>query len=232
LKQKAPAVSDRRWIPAFAGMTMCLALLSPSLAQETVAPPVRDVTPPGVTPGPSGEGPLVREVPPPKPPEPPRWRRFFLPATTDAATFVIDGKLTIRVSGVTPPSVGDVCAFADGAPWPCGRTALHALRMFLRGRAVECYFPALGEAVEVIAPCRVGEVDLGHWLLESGWARANDLSTDDYLSASAAARCANLGIWQGAERPDYCPEPVAVDVGPEPPSGAASPEPASPWLPD
>jgi endonuclease YncB( thermonuclease family) len=213
-------------------MTVCLAFLSTVLAQEIVPPTVRNVTPPGVTPGPAGEGPLIREAPPPKPPEPPKWRRFFLPETADAATFVIDGKLTIQVSGVTPPAVDDVCAFPDGSPWPCGRTALHALRMFLRGRAVECYFPPLGEAVEVVAPCRVGETDLGHWLLESGWARANDLSTDEYLSASATARCANLGIWQGAGRPDYCPEPAALEVVPDEPLDATPSEPVSPWLPD
>ena len=48
------------------------------------------MTPPGVTPGPAGDGPLIREPVPPPPPEPPRWRRFFLPVTTDAATFAVE----------------------------------------------------------------------------------------------------------------------------------------------
>lgn len=203
-------------------MWLASACAGHALAQDIV-PPVRDVTPPGVTRAPAGEGPLVREVPPPRPPEPPRWRRFFLPATTDAATFVIDGTLTIRVSGVTPPAIDDTCAFAGGEAWPCGRTALHALRMFLRGRAVECYFPPLDGLAEVVAPCRVGGVDLGAWLLASGWARANELATDEYLSASADAHCAGLGIWQGSERPGYCPE--------EPAAESAEPA-AGPWLSD
>lgn len=203
---------------------------SPALAQEIVPPPSRDVTPPGVTPGPSGEGPLIREPVPPPPPEPPRWRRYFLPVTTDAATFEIDGHLTIRIAGVTPPAVDDTCRFADGEPWPCGRTALHALRMFLRGRAIECFFPPADGLDEVTAPCRVGGTDLGHWLLASGWGRANDLATSEYLTAVAEARCANLGAWQGEERPDYCPgrpEPEPA-VGPplEPDSGSG------PWLPE
>lgn len=200
-------------------------------AQDIVAPATRDVTPPGVTPGPKGEGLLVREPTPPRPPEPPRWRRYFLPATTDAATFVIDGRLTIRISGVTPPAVDAACSFADGEAWPCGRTALHAFRMFLRGRAVECYFPPVDDVAEVTAPCRVGETDLGRWLLAAGWARTNELATDAYLTAEVGARCANAGIWQGVARPDDCP------ARPEPePDVQAEPdvyEPDSgPWLPD
>ena len=217
-----------------AARALILALIvaaQPASAEDIVAPAVRDVTPPGVTPGPTGEGPLVREPPPPRPPEPPRWRRYFLPATTDAATFAIDGRLTIRISGVTPPSVDDDCSFADGEVWPCGRTALHAFRMYLRGRAVECFFPPVDDIAEVIAPCRVGETDLGRWLLAAGWARTNELATDEYLSTEAAARCANVGIWQGIARPDHCP------ARPEP-EPDAQPEPdvfesdSGPWLPD
>lgn len=190
-----------RLAAAFAAV---LILASSVQAQETVAPAIRDVTPPGITPGPAVDGPLIREAVPPPPPEPARWRRYHLPETADAATFVVDGGLTIRVSGVTPPALDATCRFADGEAWPCGRSALHALRMFLRGRAIECYFPPPGDAVAVIAPCRVGETDIGRWLLASGWAQPNDLATDDYVGATAEAQCARLGIWQGEARPDYC----------------------------
>lgn len=180
-------------------------VLTPGFAQEVVAPAIRDVTPPGMTPGPSGDGPLVREAVPPPAPEPPRWRRYFLPETTDAATFSVRNDLVIRIAGVTPPAVADTCTFADGASWPCGRTALHQFRLFLRGRAIECLFPYADSLVNVTAPCRVGTIDLGVWLLRAGWARPNDLATDDYRTATAEARCARRGIWQGAERPEFCP---------------------------
>ncbi len=204
-----------------------LASASGALPQETVAPAVRDVTAPGITPGPSGNGPLVREAVPAPPPEPPRWRRYFLPATVDAGTFVIDGRLTIRVSGVAPPAVDHTCTFAGGEAWPCGRTALHALRMFLRGRAIECLFPYADALAEVTAPCRVGATDLGAWLLSSGWAEPDELATDAYRAAALAARCAKLGLWRGAERPRGCPEPDTP--APDMELGEA---PASPWLPD
>lgn len=170
---------------------------------EIVPPAMRDVTPPGITPGPSSEGPLVREPVPPPPPDPPRWRRFFLPKTTDAATFKVEGR-TIRIAGVTVPTRDEVCRGAQGGEWPCGRTALYSLRMFLRGRAIECFYPHADTAVEITAPCRVGETDLGLWLLDQGWARPGQYATDEYKAASAAARCRGRGLWRGPEKAEGC----------------------------
>jgi endonuclease YncB( thermonuclease family) len=173
-------------------------------APEIVPPAARDVTPPGITPGPSSEGPLVREPVPPPPPEPPRWRRFFLPQTTDAATFKAEER-TIRIAGVTVPTRDEVCRAAEGGEWPCGRTALYSLRMFLRGRAIECFYPHADTAVEITAPCRVGETDLGLWLLDQGWAKPGQYATDEYKAASAAARCKGRGLWRGTRPDASCP---------------------------
>jgi endonuclease YncB( thermonuclease family) len=190
---------------------MALALSAPvmpsAMAQnggdEIVRPANRNVTPPGITPGPPGEGPLVRVPVPPRPPEPPRWRRFFLPVTDDAATFKADGKV-IHISGVAPPKVDQMCRLADGTDWPCGRTALYSLRMFLHGRAVECLFPFVEGAADIVAPCRVGGTDLGGWLLTQGWAAPDELATDTYRALAEAARCAGRGMWRGAAPPTAC----------------------------
>jgi endonuclease YncB( thermonuclease family) len=192
-------------------LILALILLSPfaAAAQEIVAPAVRDVTPPGFTPAPAGDGPLVREPMPPPEPEPARWRRYFLPVTTDAATFAVRGNLTIRIAGVTPPAADAVCTRADGSVWPCGRSALHRFRMFLGGRAVECLFPYAPSLVEVVAPCRIGRTDLGLWLARTGWARPNELATPDYVAAAEEARCAGRGLWMGTARPSECP-PAAI----------------------
>jgi endonuclease YncB( thermonuclease family) len=221
-------------VRAIAAIVIAFAAVTAS-AQEIVPPAVRNVTPPGITPGPVVDGPLVREPTPPKPPEPARWRRYVLPATTDAATFFIDRRLTIHIAGVTPPAVDATCTFADGSAWPCGRIALNAFRLFLAGRPVECYFPPIDAEADVTAPCRIGKTDLGTWLLRNGWARTNELATDAYLSASAEAHCANLGIWKDTARPDYCP-PRAVSQ-PEPATtepAVAQPNQADrdPWLSD
>jgi len=179
---------------------------------EIVAPPSRDVTPPGVTPGPTADGPLFREPIPPPPPAPPRWRKFFLPKTSDAATIHVDER-TIRISGVTAPAADAVCRRQDGTTWPCGRAALFAFRMFIGGRAVECYFPGLEDAVDITAPCRIGRTDLGQWLIQQGWVMPGDLATDEYRKASEEARCARRGLWQFTEQSDgTCADPPTDSV--------------------
>jgi endonuclease YncB( thermonuclease family) len=182
--------------------------LSAGAAQvEIVPPPSRDVTPPEITPGPKGEGPLVREPAPPRPPEPARWQRFFLPVTVDAATFQVE-KRTIHIAGVEPPPLAAVCP-AGAEKWPCGRTALYSLRMFLHGRAVECYFPNAEGVTDITAPCRVGNADIGLWLLGQGWARPSDIATGDYEKAATEAVCAQRGIWRGTKPDADCPKPSA-----------------------
>jgi hypothetical protein len=183
----------------------------PAAAQEPspeiVAPAARDVTPPGITPAPSGSGPLIREPIPPAPAQPPRWRRFFLPKTTDAATFHTDNRI-IRIADVVALASDTHCRQTNGRAWPCGRTALYSLRMFLRGRAVECLFPRSDPATEIIAPCRVGETDLGLWLLSQGWVGAGEFASEEYKEASSAARCARRGLWRGGEIDISCPNPA------------------------
>jgi endonuclease YncB( thermonuclease family) len=171
---------------------------------EIVPPPSRDVTPPGVTPAPGGEGPLTREVVPPPPPEAARWRRFHLPVTLDSATFLVNG-MTIAISGVEAPLVTGTCETDAGEIWPCGRIALFSLRKFLKGRDVECYFPSPGDAKQVIAPCRVGATDLGEWLVQDGWATPTDMATDAYRTAADTARCRRLGVFRGTKPPSACP---------------------------
>ncbi len=184
---------------------LVVAALSAS-AEDIVAPADRNVTPPGMTPGPRVDGPLERIPPPPTPPPKARWWRFFLPVTTDAATFRTDDR-TIHIAGVEPPPVDAVCPLADGTSWPCGRTALYSLRRFLHGRAVECYFAKERDADAVTAPCRVGTGDIGLWLLSEGWARPDDGASDAYRKAATEALCTGRGVWRGQALPADCPPP-------------------------
>ena len=194
-----------------AGVALLLAtLLTPSLPvradqvyyPEEVPPPSRDVTPPGFTPAPITSGPLIREPLPPPPPEKPRWNRYFLPVTTDAATFVAGGR-TIRLAGVDALPRGGVCKLSDGDNWPCGTTALFALRRFLAGRAIECFFLRSDKSDPLVAPCRIGKLDIGLWLVTQGWVKPD--ASDSYRKAAEAAHCAGLGLWRDAARDATCP---------------------------
>jgi len=189
------------------------------LEGEIVPPPSRDVTPPGVTPAPVGPGPLIREyVPPPPPPvrvlvppplvhepvsDPLRWHRFILPETTDAATFVVDGR-SIRIAGVFALARSATCRNAAEEDWPCGDVALEAFRHFLLGRPVECSFLGADASDPLIAPCRVGRTDLGSWLLRQGWAKAGSQASPRYRQAAGDARCADRGLWHGTDERAAC----------------------------
>ncbi|HZP19840.1 MAG TPA: thermonuclease family protein [Bauldia sp.] len=191
-----------------AAALLVLAGAAPLAAQEPapdiVPPPSRDVTPPGFTPAPAGSGPLVREPVAPPPPIAERWHKFILPMTTDAATFVVADR-QIDVAGVVADPRQTTCRLADGTEWPCGEAALAALRRFLLGRPVECWFRSDDPARPLTVPCRVGKTDIGLWLLATGWAKPADGAPEEYRKASQTARCARLGLWRGETPPADCP---------------------------
>lgn len=205
---------------ALSAMIVSFAGSPPVFAQEleVVPPAVRNVTPPGILPGPTVDGPLYRIPKPPPPPVPPSWKRFHLPRTTDGATFITKSNVEIRVLGIEAPAVDQSCTRADGEVWPCGRTALFSLRMFLRGRAVECFVPSLDGVDRAIAPCRVGQIDLGRWLVRQGWATPNDDADEALKIAAREARCERLGMWRGTVPDPSCPPQTAEPLEPDAPA--------------
>ena len=193
---------------AAAGLAVLLILSHASAVfaddNEVVPPPSRDVTPPGMTPGPVGDGPLIREKVPPPPADPARWRRFFLAVAVDAGTFNL-GKRPAKLAGLTAPAAAETCKLVSGEAWNCGTAAVWALRRFLRGRAVDCYF-ATRDPDPLTVPCRVGASDIGLWLLGQGWAKPADGASDDYRKAAEAAHCAGLGLWRDDKAAGSCPK--------------------------
>jgi endonuclease YncB( thermonuclease family) len=143
---------------------------------------------------------MIKAIRPPTPLGP-GWHRFFLPETTDAATFVVRD-LTIRIAGVLPLPREATCNKADDESWPCGDVALDKFRHFLLGRPVYCFLSA-DQSHSLEAPCRVGRTDLGTWLLVEGWAKAAPSASRKYRQAADDARCAGRGLWHGIdERPE------------------------------
>ncbi len=77
--------------------------------------------------------------------------------------------------------------------------------MFLHGRAVECFLPSLDGIDRAIAPCRIGQTDIGWWLLRQGWATPDDNATEEYRTAAHEAHCDRLGMWRGTAADPSCP---------------------------
>jgi endonuclease YncB( thermonuclease family) len=169
----------------------------------TVAPAARDVTPPGIVPGPAVEGPLTRLAMPAPPPPPPRWHRFFRPLIVEAGLFEVKGR-SIRLRGLDRLPADTRCVDDRGSEWPCGRTALMELRRLVRGRAIECSFSSGGAEDVLVVPCRVASTDLALWMAEHGWARPAADAAPEIHAAARGAQCAGRGIWRGQAAAEPC----------------------------
>lgn len=164
---------------------------------EEVAPARRDVTPPGVLPGPPGAGPMVRVpgyVPPVRPPRP-EVRRYPRVVVESAGSFIAED-VRVRFAGVDTLPAERVCADDAGATWPCGRAGRSALRRLIRARLVDCDAAPGTPTSDYEAYCRVGAIDINRWLVEQGWARPVAGAPADYGPLAKEAERAGRGIYR------------------------------------
>ena len=137
-------------------------------------------------------GPLGQALPPP-PVRPDDWDGTILyrPVAVASAEFEAMG-FRIAIAGTESVDPGQICKF-DGAEWPCGIGARTAVRLWLRGRALSCIVPPEADRQLLVAGCRLGEQDVGAWLVSNGWARA--VAGGPYVLAEEQARKAKAGIF-------------------------------------
>ncbi|SHF08355.1 hypothetical protein SAMN02745157_1597 [Kaistia soli DSM 19436] len=183
---------------------------SPPPADDPAAsgPVPRIVGGPGISPGPVSHGPMAREAPSAKPEvvdEGPAWQAFTQVVVIGAGTLNLGGR-KVQLAGITPPESGVRCRTApDAEAFDCAFLSMQALRQRLRARGVECRLSTLETIGVEPAPCRIGGTDLSEWLVEQGWAEPAADAPEDYRTAEDTARCAGVGIWAEAPRPDSCP---------------------------
>lgn len=164
---------------------------------EEVAPANRNVTPPGVLPGPAVEGPMVRVpgyVPPVRAPRP-EIRRHPRVIVETAGTFSSEA-VRVRLAGIQTVGAQESCRDAAGAEWPCGRAARSALQRLIRARTVDCD-AAPGAAIsEYTAYCRVGPTEINRWLVEQGWARPAEGAPAGFQPLFETAQSEGRGLFR------------------------------------
>lgn len=112
----------------------------------------------------------------------------------DGDTLDIHGQ-RIRLHGVDAPESRQTCHL-DGKPWRCGVAAANALSDFTSRRTVSCESVGRDRYKRVVARCYVDGVELGMWLVESGWALDYDrYSKGRYSNAQKSAEKDKRGIW-------------------------------------
>lgn len=176
---------------------------------ETVAAVSRNVTPPGVTPGPLVEGPLKR-IEPPKPVTVERGE----PTDTFRRIVVLDGghfrvvhkgqALVVRLAGIKSPAFDETCRDSAGVEWKCGSKARAELARLIGGRSLQCSIVETADPQAPAAWCAVGPRDLSAWMVENGWA---DPETEDKVLTPLAAAA------RDQRRGRFGPAPLGVIAG-------------------
>ena len=148
-------------------------------------------------------------------------RRFFialafilLPSLALAQTIlgmasVIDGDTIdihgerIRLHGIDAVESAQPCWRADGTAWRCGKDAAFALADHLAGKSARCDVLDRDRYGRWVARCRVGDEDIGAWMVAEGWAMAYVKYSTDYVQQEARARDQSRGIWAARFDPPW-----------------------------
>ena len=109
----------------------------------------------------------------------------------------IDGR-RLRLAGIDAPEPRQTCADAQGKLYNCGRVSEMALAEKLVGKIVTCSEVVSGRTGGAIAICRLGEEDLGAWMVREGLAVAERAGEVRYGAEEAAAKQAKRGLWAGS----------------------------------
>lgn len=117
----------------------------------------------------------------------------------DGDSFAI-GTRKLRLKGIDAPEYHQTCKDANGAEWPCGRSARAALEKLLTQSGLACDAEAHDRYSRSLATCRTTQTaDLAAAQVSDGMAVSDEYyGSRSYGDQEDAARGAKRGIWQGA----------------------------------
>ena len=119
----------------------------------------------------------------------------------DGDTFLKAGR-PVRLHGIDALELDQDCR-SRGQDWPCGQVAATMLANRLDGRDVTCSERGKNRYGRVVAVCWQGEIDVGAWMVEEGWALADRRYSRAYVLHERRAQTERRGVWQGEFVPPW-----------------------------
>ena len=122
--------------------------------------------------------------------------------TVEGMARVVDGDTIevkdqkIRLWGIDAPELAQRCT-EDGAVYPCGLDASHALAKRIERKQVTCVRRDTDRYGRMVALCTVEGVDISQWMVAQGQAIAFRKYSLDYVADEDRARAAKAGLWAG-----------------------------------
>lgn len=157
---------------------------------------VRDVTPESLVQAPEVTETVLERLPaaepPPPPPRPVKPDTWVRPIVV-AAGVIKSGEKTITLADIEPLKLDAACTADDGTRWPCGMLARTEMRLFVRGRPLECAPKEDSGAKEINTRCTLDGFDASAWLVLTGWAKP---IADSFQEELDQAKSKQRGMWR------------------------------------
>ncbi|MCJ2140587.1 thermonuclease family protein [Methylobacterium sp. E-066] len=114
----------------------------------------------------------------------------------DGGTVMV-GPRRVSLYGIAAPDADQTCSDAQDRPYRCGRDAARALADHIGTEAITCEPRGTESDGAVAALCRVGDEDLGAWMVARGLAVPDRTTAPTYTAAADRAWGRRLGLWSG-----------------------------------
>ena len=107
------------------------------------------------------------------------------------------GERQVSLYGIAAPEADQTCADAQDQTYACGRDAARALADHIGAAALTCQPRGAAAGGVIVALCRIGDEDLGAWMVGRGLAVPDRAVAPDYVAAADRAWGRRLGLWSG-----------------------------------
>ncbi|MAO55101.1 MAG: hypothetical protein CMM61_05320 [Rhodospirillaceae bacterium] len=114
-------------------------------------------------------------------------------------TKCVDGRI-VDIWGITAFRLDQLCPHPSGHMLRCGLYSAAMLQEKVKTKDIRCEEKETKFGGIIVAQCFVDEEDIGRYMVEHGFARADPAQTERYTGYEAQAKAAHLGVWEMGER--------------------------------